>query len=215
MNNESSYDDEAEGDEAYEFEGDEENFEENEEEGEEVQYYAERPNKSGQKRELSALFEMGEEMSKLSDSQLSLLNLPEKIQKAVAEVAKMPLKGARKRQLKFIAGQLYKMDLTAIQEKLARLKNKSAHGVREHHLLERWRDRLMLEGDIALTELLEEQPLADRQQLRQLIRAGQKETAMGKPPKSSRQIYRYLKELFNFEDDIEVIELDQNPEDKV
>ena len=111
----------------------------------------------------------------------------------------MPHKGARKRLLKFITGQLNKIDVEPILEKLARMKNKSAHAVREHHIVERWRDRLVAGGNDVLTEFLNEQPDADRQQLRQLLRNIKKEAESSTPPKSSRLLYRYLKALFNVE----------------
>ena len=163
---------------------------------EEVEYYAIRPNKTQIKKDMAALFTLSEEMSELSSGQLKTLELPEVINKAVVEVSGMPHKGARKRLLKFIAGQLHKIDVEPILEKLARIKNKSAHAVREHHIVERWRDRLIAEGNDALTELLDEQPDADRQLLRQLLRNAQKEAEAGKPPKSSRLLYRRLKALF-------------------
>ena len=164
-----------------------------------VEYYAVRPNKTQLKKDIAVLFALGEEMSELSATQLKTLELPENIHKALAEVAGMPLKGARKRLLKFIAGQLHKIDVEPIQEKLARIKNKSAHAVREHHIVERWRERLLTEGNDALTELLDEHPDADRQQLRQLVRNAQKEAEAAKPPKSSRLLYHYLKDLFKGE----------------
>lgn len=168
---------------------------------EEVEYYAIRPNKTQIKKDMAALFAVSEEMSELSAGQLKLLELPEVIHKAVVEVSGMAHKGARKRLLKFIAGQLHKIDATPILEKLARIQNKSAHAVREHHIVERWRDRLISEGNDALTELLDEQPHADRQLLRQLLRNAQKEAELGKPPKSSRLLYRRLKELFQVEEE--------------
>jgi ribosome-associated protein len=166
---------------------------------EEVEYYAIRPNKTQIKKDMAALFAISEEMSELSPGQLKTLELPEVINKAVVEVSGMPHKGARKRLLKFIAGQLHKIEVEPILEKLARIKNKSAHAVREHHTAERWRDRLIVEGNDALTELLDEQPHADRQLLRQLLRNAQKEAEANKPPKSSRLLYRQLKELFKVE----------------
>lgn len=173
--------------------------EEYEYDDEEIEYYAVRPNKTQIKKDMAALFAISEEMSELSMGQLKTLELPEVINKAVVEVSGMPHKGARKRLLKFIAGQLNKIEVEPIFEKLARIKNKSAHAVREHHIVERWRDRLISEGNDALTELLDEQPHADRQVLRQLLRNAQKEAAAGKPPKSSRLLYRQLKDLFQFE----------------
>lgn len=166
----------------------------------EVEYYAIRPNKTQIKKDIAVLFALAEEMSGLSASQLDTLELPENIHKAVVEVAGMPHIGARKRLLKYIAGQLHKkVDAAPIVEKLARIKNKSAHAVREHHIAERWRDRLIAEGNSALSELLDEHPHADRQQLRQLLRNAQKEAEAGKPPKSSRLLYRHLKDLLRVE----------------
>lgn len=158
--------------------------------------YAVRPNKTQIKREIAVIAEIAEEMTALSESQLSNLNLPEQIYKSIREAAGMPHKAARKRLLKFITANLRKIDLEPVKEQLAKLKNQSAHAVREHHQVERWRDRLINEESDALTELLNQHPSADRQQLRQLIRNAKKEQAEEKPPKSSRQIYRYLKTLF-------------------
>ncbi|MDD1627443.1 MAG: DUF615 domain-containing protein [Methylococcaceae bacterium] len=169
----------------------------------EIVYYAVRPNKTQLKKDMAALFALSEEMSELSATQLKYLELPENIHKAVVEVSGMPHKGARKRLLKFITGQLHKIDVEPILEKLARMKNKSAHAVREHHIVERWRDKLIAEGNEALTELFNEQPHADRQQLRQLLRNVQKEAEVAKPPKSSRLLYRYLKNLLKVEGETE------------
>ena len=168
-----------------------------------IVYYAVRPNKTQIKKDMAVLFALGEEISELSVAQISLLELPDTIHKAIIEVSKMPHKGARKRLLKFITGKLHKIDIEPILEKLARIKNKSAHGVREHHIVERWRDRLVKDGHEALTAFLNEQPDADRQHLRQLLRNIQKEAETNKPAKSSRLLYRYLKTLLNVEDEFD------------
>jgi len=167
------------------------------------EFYAIRPNKTQIKKDMAVLFALSEEMSELPAGQLKMLELPEIINKAVMEVSGMPHKGARKRLLKFITSQLHKIDIEPILEKLSRIKNKSAHAVREHHAVERWRDRLISEGNDALMALLAEQPQADRQVLRQLSRNAQKEAEAGKPPKSSRQLYRHLKLLFQVEGELD------------
>ncbi|MGR8980960.1 MAG: ribosome biogenesis factor YjgA [Gammaproteobacteria bacterium] len=164
-------------------------------EDEDVEYYAIRPNKTRIKKEMAALFDLGEELSKLPSLQLNTFELPENIHKAVVDVSGMPHTGARKRLLKYIAGQLHKIDVEPILEKMARFKNKSAHAVREHHLAERWRDRLIKEGNDALTKFLDDYAGADNQRLRQLMRNAQKEAEALKPPKSSRILYRYLKDI--------------------
>ncbi len=170
----------------------------------EIVYYAVRPNKTQIKKEIAVLFALGEQMAALSAAHIKSLELPDNIYKAVTEVARMQPTGARKRLLKYVAGQLHKIDASPILEKVARLQNKSAHAVREHHLSEQWRDRLIAEGNDALTDFLDEYPHVDRQQLRQLIRNAQKEAEMAKPPKSSRLLYRYLKSLLQTETEEEL-----------
>jgi ribosome-associated protein len=186
-----------------------------EEQEDEVEYYAIRPNKTLIKKEIGILFKLGEEMSALSPAHLKSLELPEKIHKAVVEVSVMKLNGARKRLLKFIAGQLHKIDVDPILERLARIKTQSAHVVREHHITERWRDRLINDGNDAITELMDDYPQADRQKLRHLVRNAQKEAELGAPPKSSRLIYQYLKELFiGSEDENNDVGYDEFEEDE-
>jgi ribosome-associated protein len=179
----------------------------------EIVYYAVRPNKTQIKKEMAALFTLAEELSALSATHIKSLELSEIIDKAVIEASKMSHTGARKRLLKYIAGQLHKIDVNPMLEKLARIKNTSAHAVREHHLAEHWRDKLIAEGNEALTEFLYEYDYADRQQLRQLMRNAQKEVELAKPPKSSRLLYRYLKELLQTESE-EKLELSTDVEEE-
>jgi ribosome-associated protein len=178
-----------------------------------IVYYAIRPNKTQIKKEYENLFAIGEQMSKLSAANLLTLNLPIKIHEAVEQISGMALNNARKRLLKYIAGQLYKIDHSAILEQLDKLQNKNAHATREHHLTERWRDRLLNEGDKALAALLDEHPHADRQALRQLVRNAKKEAETNKPPKSARLLYQQLKELFESQTIAALDLIDLNEED--
>lgn len=162
-----------------------------------AEYYAVRPNKSQIKRDIALLHDLAEEIVALSAVQISELGLPLDVYEAVKEAASISQRGARKRQLKYLTGLLRKVDVESIKSALAKMKNQSALATKEHHLLERWRDRLLAEGDLALSELIQEKPETDRQELRQLIRNAKKEIASEKPPKASRMIYQYLKSLFS------------------
>jgi ribosome-associated protein len=51
------------------------------------------------------------------------------------------------------------------------------------------------EADVAVEEYLRENTGADRQHLRQLVRQSRKERDQGKPPKSARALFRYLREI--------------------
>lgn len=168
------------------------------EEEDEVEYYAVRPNKTRIKKEIAAIFAMAEEISALAPAHIAEFELLENIEKALCDAGKMGRNAAKKRLLKYITGQMRELDVDAIREKLARLKNRSAHGVREHHQAERWRDQLLGEaGNAALTQLVSEFPEADTQHLRQLQRNALKEAKEAKPPKSARLLYKYLKQLIS------------------
>ncbi len=186
------------------------NLAEFDEYGDEIEYYAIRPNKTQIKKDIGVLFKLAESLSKIAPAKLQDFDLPIHLHKAIREVADMPLNGARKRLLKYIASQFHKMDVSEYQEKLARLQNQSVHNAREHHITEQWRDKLIKEGNAALTDLFDDYPAADLQQIRQILRNIKKETETGQPPKSSRLLYRYLKTLLQpeteeeDEDDLDV-----------
>lgn len=177
--------------------GDEEpEYDEN---GDLIEYYAVRPNKEQIKRDIAEIAKIAEELTHLSAEQLASMKLPEKLEVSITETKKMPAtKPARKRQLKFITAKLREIELDTVREVLERIKTQSAHGVREHHQAEQWRDKLVAcEGNDVLTDLLDQFPEADRQHLRQLQRNAQKEVKEAKPPKSSRLLYQYMKELIS------------------
>ncbi len=174
---------------------DEEYFPE-EEEDDEVEYYAIRPNKTQIKKEIATVMDMVAEICELTPHQIAEFNLPDNIHTALLDAGKMGKNAARKRLLKYITGQLRVLDVEAVQEKLARMKNQSAHAVREHHQAERWRGLLVADtSNRQLTLLISEHPSADSQHVRQLQRNAQKEAKEAKPPKSARLLYKYLKEL--------------------
>ncbi len=158
--------------------------------------WAIRPNKTQLKRDIAVLQALCEEITQLSPTHINNLGLPDEILVAIIEATKMPVKSARKRQLKFINGLMRQVDIEPIQEQLNKLKTQSVHSNRELHQLESWRDKLLSENSKqALTDFIADYPSADIQQLRQLIRNSQKELAQNKPPKSARLLFRYLREI--------------------
>lgn len=86
------------------------------------------------------------------------------------------------------------MDPTPIQAQLDAWNGVSKAETARQHQLERWRDRLLAD-ERALAELLDAHPGADAQHLRNLIRNARKEQVEGKPPKSSRLLFRTLRDL--------------------
>lgn len=153
------------------------------------------PSKSQRKRDCAALQELAAELVNMAKAKLAALPLDEELREAIALGQSIKAHGGRKRQILYIGKLLRSVDVTPLKEALAKLDQTDAASVAHLHRLERWRERLLTEGNEALTQLLDEYPAADSQRLRQLIRNAQQELAAGKPPKSSRELFKYLRAL--------------------
>lgn len=149
--------------------------------------------KSQRKREMTALQDMGAELVKLPRGRLEKLDLPEPLFNALLEAQRLTSHGAIRRQMQYIGKLMRGVESEPIAEQLAAIRGESATAKAQFHALERWRERL-IEDDQALTAWLSEHPDADVQQLRQLIRNARREAAEGKPPKSSRALFRLLRD---------------------
>lgn len=151
--------------------------------------------KSQLKRESNALQALGEELVDLPAAKLERIPLPQELAEAVALAQRIKARGGRKRQLQYIGKLMRRLDEAPIRQAMDQLKGESARKTAHLHKVERWRERLLDEGDSALAELLEEYPTADRQHLRQLMRNAQREKKQNKPPKSARELFRSLRDL--------------------
>lgn len=154
--------------------------------------------KSQLKRESAELQKLGGDLAALSTEKIESADFPEQLQSALL-LAKQSKKGAYKRQIKYVGKLLRSIDCQPMIDYLDRVNNASAEAVRELHQAEQWRDRLVEEGDTALSEFLNQFSGADRQSLRQMIRSAQQEIKLEKPPKTARVLFRYLRELISSE----------------
>ncbi|MEL4887905.1 ribosome-associated protein [Pectobacterium betavasculorum] len=150
--------------------------------------------KSEIKRDAEALKDLGAELVDLGKNALEKIPLDDDLRAAV-ELAQRIKKEGRRRQLQLIGKMLRARDPEPIQTALDKLNNRHNQQVALFHKLEQLRDRLIAEGDDVVPEILTLYPHADRQQLRSLVRNAQKEKAAKKPPKATRQIFQYLREL--------------------
>ncbi|AIX49427.1 ribosome biogenesis factor YjgA [Pantoea eucrina] len=161
-----------------------------EEEDEEIIWVS----KSEIKRDAEELKRLGAELVDLGKNSLDKIPLDEDLRNAI-ELAQRIKKEGRRRQLQLIGKMLRQRDEDPIRQALDKLKNRHNQQVTLFHKLEHLRDRLIDQGDDAMTEVITLYPQADRQQLRSMIRNAQKEKAANKTPKAARQIFQYLREL--------------------
>lgn len=156
------------------------------------------PSRSQQRREALDVLALGERLAVLSDAQLAHLPIPDDVLPHVRDARGITAHGARKRQLAFLAKQLRREDdevLDAIRDALDETGEAARLEAAALHRTEAWRERLLDEGDEALSELLEAHPHADRQRLRQLVRNTLDERRRGKPPHAFRELFRELRGL--------------------
>ena len=150
--------------------------------------------KSEIKRDAEELKRLGAELVDLGKNSLDKIPLDDDLRAAI-ELAQRIKKEGRRRQLQLIGKMLRAREEDPIRQALDKLKNRHNQQVALFHKLEQLRDRMIEKGDDAIAEVINLYPQADRQQLRTMIRNAQKEKAANKPPKATRQIFQYLREL--------------------
>ena len=155
---------------------------------------AEEPiSKTKLKAEADAQQELGVRLSELPKDKLLKLDLPDTVLTAVLDTKKITANGATRRHRQYLGRLMREIDNVPILEQLARWEGKHTAENAYFHGLERWRDRMVADSN-ALAEFIALHPKTDIQQLRTLIRNAQKELAANKPPKSSREIFKLLRE---------------------
>lgn len=159
-----------------------------------------KPSKSQLKREADAILDFARTLGTIPDAELAQIELPEDVAAAVQQLRQINARSAGKRQLHYLAKiirknpeQLPKWQADSERARLpAQLETQAFHNV------ERWRSRL-LETDSekrkqALTEFKSQQPAADMQQLRQLIRNHDQQRSDDGKKRLARELFRWLRE---------------------
>ncbi|MFD4840182.1 ribosome biogenesis factor YjgA [Achromobacter sp. NPDC058515] len=161
-----------------------------------------RPSKSQVKREMHALLDLGKQLIDLSPERLKQLPLAERLYEAIRTAQRTTGREGRRRQVHFVGKLMRDAPADEIRAQLDVWENGSREETASMHRLEALRDRLLDDDDV-LTGLLANNPQADGQQLRTLIRAARKERLgnasllQGQEPqkKHYRALFQALKTL--------------------
>ena len=132
--------------------------------------------KTQQKQMMHDLQVLGEALVNLPKAKLDQIELPEALHEAIRDAQRITAHGGKRRQLQYVGKLMRQVDPAPI------------------HRLENWRTRL-INDDAALSEFLNLHNNADVQHLRNLIRNARKEATLNKPPKSSRELFKVLREI--------------------
>jgi len=156
------------------------------------------PSRSEQRREALAVLDLALRLVEQSPARLQQIPIGEDLLTLVFEAQRISAQIARKRQVHYLAKKMRRETAETLDTIRAALEHDKADSRRENaalHRIEALRDRLVEEGDSALSELLAEHPHADRQHLRQLARNAREEKLRNKPPHAYRELFRELREL--------------------
>lgn len=153
------------------------------------------PSRSQEKREAEALQKLGEQLISLPKNQLDTLPLPESLRDAVEQARRITSRGALKRQRQYVGRLMRDIDPLPLRAKLEELHRADRAAKARFQQNERWRDRLIAEGDAALAEFLAQHAQADRQHLRRLMRDAASDAAAGRAPRHARELFRYIQSL--------------------
>jgi len=154
-----------------------------------------RPNKSQIKRDIQAFADLAKKLVQMPESTWPDMQLSPLIQDEIRIYKNTPQHGAQKRQMKYLVKMLQSEDLTSAREMIENQDARAQQMNATFHRVELWRDRLIAEGQEALTEFLKEVITPDIQHLRQLILQAKKESAQGKMGKAGRQLFKTLRDL--------------------
>lgn len=155
---------------------------------------AELPSKSAAKREMAAYQELGRKLLDLAPARLAAIPLSEELRDALALASRMKQRHAYSRQLRLIGKLISQENVPAISAAQDGFVEQDRCFRQHFHRLEALREKLLAEADPAIENLVKKYPSLDRQHLRQLVRQARRELAQGKPPGSSRKLFRYLRD---------------------
>ena len=159
--------------------------------------------KTDLKKESDRLQLLGENLLTLNASLMTRLiethGLSEKLIDAVADAKRITNFEGRRRQMQFIGKLMRKLDdgvISAIEAALEEQRKPSAQATLALHQAEQWRDKLIADDD-ALTRWLEQDPAADVQHLRALIRQARKDAqAVTERPGEALRHGKAYREIF-------------------
>ena len=156
------------------------------------------PTRTQQRRDALAVLALANQLVELPPSKLAKLDLPEDVQREIAQTRRITAHIAHKRQLAFLAKVMRRHDpevFDGVRAALGVNRERQRQETAAMHRLEAMRDRLLADADAAISELITQHPNIDRQHLRSLVRQAKIEHEGNKPPRAYREIFQLLKQL--------------------
>jgi ribosome-associated protein len=154
-----------------------------------------RKSKTQKKKEALSLQEVGERLMKMPAEQIEDIALPVEIYDAIQFAKTIKSHGAIRRQMQYIGTLMRRIDPGPLQEALDNIEQGYYKRTLSFKEIETWRDGLLAGNDSLIEEILLKCPEADREKIARLVQTALKEKAHNNPPKASRALFRYLRDI--------------------
>ena len=152
------------------------------------------PTKTELKRRAHAIQDLADRLITAPAEVVSRIDLPDKLSDAVALARRIPGGGALVRQRQFVAKLMRGLDLGPVQAALDADAGAARLEAARFRRAERWRDRLIVDGEAALAEFVGEFSV-DREPFARLVSAAVSERRSGKPAGAGRRLFRRVQDV--------------------
>jgi len=153
--------------------------------------------KTQRKKNCDDILSLGEKMITLNKDELAEINMDTELRDAIHEAQRIKSNSALKRQKHYIAKIMRGLDDPSLAPQVERILHKDDIYNADFKRMEKWRDIMIEKNDTGINEFIAQHPQADRHHLRQLLRNIKKEQKNNKPPTAYRQIFKYIREVIN------------------
>ena len=146
------------------------------------------------KKDSKKIQDFGRKISQLTIKNIERFDFSSNTYEAIIDLKNLKSNSAKKRQVQYLGKLLREIDLTDAFIIMKQLKVSSQKEIQRNHIIEDWRDKL-LNNNESITEFVDLYPNINRQSLRQTILNAQKEKNNNKPPKYSKQLFKFIKDI--------------------
>lgn len=157
------------------------------------------PTKAELKRQARSIQALGARLIDAPDELLAALPLTEELRDAIRLARRITSHGALLRQKLYVGKLMRCMDPGPIHAALESAASTTRADAIRYQRAERWRDRLVREGQPAIDEFVAEFPAVDRAGLSRLASTAAAEQAAGKLSGARRDLFRWVRERLDTE----------------
>jgi ribosome-associated protein len=150
--------------------------------------------KTRMKKEMHALQDLAVHLTTLNAEHLAQMPLSAEMLRAVEETKNIKKNEALRRHYQFLGKLIRSEDCDAIAAAVSGIKEEQDRLARLFHVMEQWRDDLIQGDQEVMERFFNEFPLADRQQLRHLVRSAKGAAGSQQATTHARKLFRFIRD---------------------